>query len=183
MLPCLRDREGRAKGADVSRIDEALRRAGHSAAVSFAPAPPALSGVEGSDSVSADLVERTVELDDYVAEVSVDARDEDRHVDDRPPGLPAVSDLEVEAMHAISRVLTGLPDADARARVVRWATESFVEGGLQPACCERAAASGRLSVNSMLHSFVADFQKLVREWHGCFDHPDQPAAEKSSSRK
>jgi hypothetical protein len=159
-------------GADVSRMDEALRRAGHSAAISLAPAP--------TDSASAHLVEPVIELDDYVAEVSVDARHvDDRHVDDRAPEPPAVSDsadgdgdAEVEAMHAISRVLTGLPNADARARVLRWAAESFVEGGLQPACCERAAASGRLSANSMIHSFVADFQQLVRDWHGCFDHPD-----------
>jgi|SRR5229473_1600613 len=177
-------------------MDEALRRAGHSAAVSLAPAPPALSGIEGPDlsevegldSLSADPVQPLIELDDYVPEVSVDAllvddrhvddrHVDDRHVDDRPPEPPAVSDSavsdsEVEAMHAISRVLTGLPDTDARARVLRWAAESFIEGGLRPACCERAAASGRLSATSMIHGFVADFQQLVRDWHGCFDHPD-----------
>ena len=148
-------------------MDEALRRAGHSAALSLAPAPP--------DSTSTDLVEPVVDLDDYVAEVSVDAhRVEDRHIDDRPveDRLPAASDVEVEAMHAISQVLTGLSDTDARARVLRWATESFVEGGLQPACCERAAASGRLSTNSMIQGFVEDFQQLVRDWHGCLDYPD-----------
>ena len=157
----------------MSRMDEALRRAGHSAAISLAPAPSALSGAEEPDSASADLVEPVVELDEYAAEVPVD----DRPVDDRRPDPAAVSDSavsdsEVEAMHAFGRVLTSLPDADARARVLRWATESFVEGGLQPACCERAAASGRLSTNSMIQGFVADFQQLVRDWHGCLDYPD-----------
>src|SRR2546426_6827503 len=120
-------------GSDVSRMDEALRRAGHSAAISLSTAPPARSGVEEPDSPSADLVKPVVELDGYVAEVSVDARHlddghaDDGHADDRPAAPPAVSDSEVEAMHTISRVLTGLADADARARVLRWATESFNE--------------------------------------------------------
>ena len=171
----------------VSRMDEALRRAGHSAAITVAPAPAALSGVEGADSLSANVMKPVADLDGYVAEVA-DAR----HLDDRPPEPPAVSnsaasdsdiESEMEAMHAISGVLTSLPDADMRSRVLRWAVESFVEGGLLPACCERAAASGQLSANSMIHGFVTDFQQLVRDWHGCVDYPDGPVAEKAGNRK
>jgi hypothetical protein len=157
----------------LSHMDEALRRAGHSAAVSLDPAPPPLSAIDGSDS-SADLVEQVAELNEHVSEVSFGTRDVDDLPDPQAAGRSATSDSDIEsemnAMHAINQVLTGLPDADARGRVLRWAVESFAAGGLLPACCEQAATSGRLPANSMIHGFVADFQQLVREWHGCFDN-------------
>jgi hypothetical protein len=107
---------------------------------------------------------------------------------------------EIAAMQAVAAALSSLPDAESRARVLRWAGEHFdaelvptVVTALQPAAAPIDEASqadpsdpenlgtlfddGRShgktpgaageqpkSVVSSLQSFVADFQKLARDW-------------------
>jgi hypothetical protein len=86
---------------------------------------------------------------------------------------------EIEAMAAIGRALADLPDAAARARVIRWAQERFDPGGASRSAAPAAeAADPTLEVESLADVFDdsarpgADADK-PRAWPGP-DWDDDP---------
>ncbi len=114
---------------------------------------------------------------------------------------------ELDAMAVIGRVLEGIPDEDARQRVLRWACERFaidsipealLGEGVMPAIAaandpalqleslddmfetgsrdrddlvvvdpvSAAAEPAKQPVETVLRSFVAEFQRFAEEWSG-----------------
>lgn len=111
-----------------------------------------------------------------------------------PSGEPGTASdqvrVELMAMQKVGDALARLPDDTARQRVLKWAREVFqaeeekppvpadpyedlalgnAEEWFQPALPEgtgasQDAADASQPVVSMIHGFVADFQKLARDW-------------------
>jgi hypothetical protein len=107
---------------------------------------------------------------------------------------PHVSDdamtIELEAMATIGRVLTGIDDEGARARILRWALDRFASAGETPQPQGASPAEvgptdpalsidsvgdlfaspletpGSAPVQTLVHDFVSDFRRLVVEWQG-----------------
>jgi len=86
------------------------------------------------------------------------------------PGVPSAAPTRAEsaAMTAIGDALATLNDPAERVRVLEWANERF-GGGAAPTVVSQPRPAASESVASLLAGFVADFQQLVREWHGHFD--------------
>ena len=132
-------------------------------------------------------------------------RTESAPADNRPTSETADRvGAELAAMRSVGEALEHVRDDETRARVLRWAAESFglstaprVSPPAQPALSPSVAAvdvDPNLAVSelewlfaekltlpdptptsssdpgqpvvSMIHGFVADFQKLARDWHG-----------------
>jgi hypothetical protein len=81
--------------------------------------------------------------------------------------------MELQAMQTLAETLGRLAP-EARERVLRWAVAILGRPG-QRGSDERPPEDRREPTVSMLHDFVAEFQRLARDWQALVDDPLPPS--------